>query len=112
MNLDKEFIDYENVTRISNEIKNISKKMEEILTLIDTEMQNINTIDYFKSNASFELLNKFNASSKNFHKFYKELEVNSLYLDRKVIEYGIRTGTSSDYINETTSSYLERLERI
>ena len=105
----KEYIDYENVTRISNELKDISTKMEEILTLIDNEMQKINTVDYFKSNASIELLNKFNASSKNFYKFYKEVEVNSLYLDRKIIEYSIRTGASSDYINETTTSYLERL---
>jgi len=111
MNLDKEFIDYENVIRISNEIKDISKRMEEILTLITKEMNKINTVDYYKSNASLELLTKFNLSSDNFYKFYKELEFNSLYLDRKIVEYEIRTGASSDYINETTTNYLERLGR-
>ena len=109
--MEKEYIDYENVTKISNELKDISSKIEEILSLIESEMQNINTKDYFMSNSSVELLNKFNNSSKNFYKFVKEVEANSLYLDRKIIEYSIRTGASSDYINDTTSSYLERLGR-
>lgn len=109
--IDKEFIDYENVSRISSEIKEISMRMQEILELINKNMQNINTENYFKSNASLELITKFNNTSSNFYKFSKELEFNSLYLDRKIIEYSIRTNTSSNYIDDTTSNYLERLGR-
>ena len=45
-----EFIDYENMLRISNELKTIASNIEETLNNINNYMQNIDKEDYFKSN--------------------------------------------------------------
>jgi len=105
----KEYINYENVNMISENLKDISLKIEEILDEININMNKIDNPDYFKSNSSKKMLEKFNQTSKNFYKFYKEIEQNSLYLDRKLIEYSIRTKKSSNYIEDTTSKYIQML---
>lgn len=107
---EKEYLDYENVTNISNDLKKIAIDVEQILNNINKHMQKINTEDYYKSNASQEIINKFKLLSDKFYKYYKEIETNALYLDRKIVEYDIRTNATKNYIEDTTSSYLERLD--
>ena len=105
----KEKIDYDNVENVALRIDTCRKNMDRIFKEIGTKMQEINQVDIWKSDASLNVLNKFNSSYQNFSKYCVELDMYNAHLKKKVEDYQEVLKTGAAQLQKTTSEFLSKV---